>query len=343
MSNEALYYPWIDPPSRVMLATAVLYWDRLYTIVPVDIRRPYQNQWTQAAEQLGFLRPRFVDSRCPEVVQASDEFIADIERRAIRQEMQDVRRTDSQSVKRRVRLHLEKMAPSVDARIRGVLQDRRWRSRHPDHEGFYRMQAGYASAYMSRLASLVAESDELAPLTDRRLSRDVLADRFVSVDPYDDVGTNEALLASMSINTVRISPRTSITQLIRFRDNHYDELKRYRKAIRSLAREACGIRQPHLLQRELRRIVREDLKPAQEVIERKLEEADCDFAINVTQVTAVAWTGCALAGFRNLVAASGGAAVGLAFSLVRWRAARERAQKDPLAYLAKLRERFGDD
>ena len=48
MSDDALYYPWIDPPSRVMLATSVLYWDHLYTIVPASISRPYQTDWTLA-------------------------------------------------------------------------------------------------------------------------------------------------------------------------------------------------------------------------------------------------------------------------------------------------------
>ena len=61
MPDNALYYPYIDPPNRVpTLATAMLYWDRLYTIVPSSITHPYERKASRTAESLGFLRPRQV-------------------------------------------------------------------------------------------------------------------------------------------------------------------------------------------------------------------------------------------------------------------------------------------
>ena len=71
------------------------------------------------------------------------------------------------------------------------------------------MQAGYAAAYMSRLASVIAERDGLAPFTDRQRSRDVLVDRYVGVEPDDEVDKNEALLASLSIIIPHLAAHTN--------------------------------------------------------------------------------------------------------------------------------------
>src|SRR5262245_66449474 len=92
MATTALYYPWIDPRNRAMLATAILYWDKLYTIVPSSIRNPYELQHTRVAEQLGFLRTRFVGPDCDEVKVASDVFLRDIDRKDIKAQMRNSRR-----------------------------------------------------------------------------------------------------------------------------------------------------------------------------------------------------------------------------------------------------------
>lgn len=336
MATNALYYPWIDPPNRVTLNTSVLYWDRLSTIVPASIREPYENQWTKVAQDMGFLRPRFVDPDCPEVQQASEEFEEDFDRKAITSDMRNARRHS--------RLHPDKMAHSLHPmKVSDDLRQRLWGKKRPDDDGFYRIAGGYASAYMSRLAAVVSESDELAPCTDRRLSRDVVVDRFASRGQGDVVSQNEAMLASLSIKSIRISPRTPFTRLIRFRDEHYDELVRYRRAVHTLARQAVGISEGKFRAKELERIAKEEFNPAHEVVGARLHEAGFDFGLTVLQVSIAAAVGYTASGFKSHWAAAGGALVGLAFSVVKWRLAKEKAHKEPLTYLANLRRQFHEE
>lgn len=86
MSKSALYYPWIDPPHRTTVLSAMLYWDHIYTIVPEGLKHPYERPWTRAAADYGFLKPRTISSSCSEVELASSEFIDDIDRRAIQRD-----------------------------------------------------------------------------------------------------------------------------------------------------------------------------------------------------------------------------------------------------------------
>jgi len=336
MSANALYYPWIDPPNRVTLNTSVLYWDRLFTIVPASIPEPYENQWTKVARDLGFLRPRFVDPDCLEVRKASEEFQEDFNRKAITSDMRNARRHS--------RLHLDKMAHSLHPmKVSDELRHRLWGKKRPDDDGFYRIAGGYASAYMSRLAAVVSENDELAPCTDRRLSRDVVVDRFASRNHCDVVSQNEALLASLSIQSIRISPRISFSKLIRFRDEHYDELVRYRKAVHTLARQAAGISDEGFREKELKRIAKEELNPAHEVVGARLHEAGFDFGLAALHVSMTAAVGYAASGFKSHWAAAGSALVGLAFSVVKWRLAKEKVRKEPLTYFANLRRQFHEE
>ena len=97
------------------------------------------------------------------------------------------------------------------------------------------------------------------------------------------------------------------------------------------------------MDRELSRVVRDELQPAQEVIEARLREANCAFTLSVLQVIAVSGIVFALSGAQRYAATIGSAAVGLVFSVVHWRLARQRVRNEPLAYLANLRQRFHEE
>jgi len=56
----ALYYPYIDIDDGGLIKMAALYWDKLQTIVPQDMERPYENCHTLEAERQGFLKRREV-------------------------------------------------------------------------------------------------------------------------------------------------------------------------------------------------------------------------------------------------------------------------------------------
>jgi hypothetical protein len=57
MLGSALYYPFVDVRDRRWLRSAILFWDRIQTIVPPSISEPYHNPDTRTCEQEGYLQP----------------------------------------------------------------------------------------------------------------------------------------------------------------------------------------------------------------------------------------------------------------------------------------------
>lgn len=57
MLGTALYYPHIDIRDGEWLRSAVLFWDKIQTIVPTSIPKPYQEPDSRICEQEGYLDP----------------------------------------------------------------------------------------------------------------------------------------------------------------------------------------------------------------------------------------------------------------------------------------------
>ena len=65
--TEALYYPHIDVHDEAFLHTLALFWDHVHTIVPVQVRHPYQWHYTREYEDLGLLKRNPVDLESEEL------------------------------------------------------------------------------------------------------------------------------------------------------------------------------------------------------------------------------------------------------------------------------------
>lgn len=221
MTTDALYYPLIDPSSKTMLINSLLYWDHLYTIVPTTVESPFQNQWSKAAHQYGFLKARLVDPWCSEVYRASDGFAHDLEREAVQA---GVRRAEEQAKRADAAgypIYPGKLSHRLlPANLTPAWRKRIWTDDRPDENGCLRMHWGYALAYMARLASVIAESDNVTCYTNETWSRDVVLDRYADSMKEDRVSKNEARLAALSINTIRIRSHVSIADVIRFRERN---------------------------------------------------------------------------------------------------------------------------
>jgi hypothetical protein len=342
MSYDALYYPWIDPPSKVMLMNAVLYWDRLYTIVPESEEDPFQRPWTKAALDYGFLRPRPVNSYCPEVSRASNDFAVDLQRSAIENAVRRVKGLSIKSDPEGYRIHPGKLSRQLlPAGLEPKLRRQIWKRSTADKDGYLLMNREFALPYMSRLASVVADEDGISPFTDQRWGRDIVVDRFVDFDNDNQTAANEARLITLAFGTIRVRADTSLNQLLNFRDSKDHLLTRYRKAIHSLALQVTGAGSENAQEREIQRIVKEMFEPAHEELDAKMREAGFDLTLNILQATAAAGVGAIFGGLRGAIC---GGLVSVGFSVGRWRMAGNRvAQEHPMTYLVELRKRFHEE
>jgi hypothetical protein len=204
------------------------------------------------------------------------------------------------------------------------------------------MRQSYALIYMSRLASEIAEEDKLTCYSNQTWSRNVVLDRYVDEVDRDHVAENEARLAALSIDTIRIPSHVSLAEILRFRESHEDDLKRYRKEIHGVALQVSAAGTEKFQEREIQRTIEERFRPAEREVMAKLGEAKIDFGTTVMQVSLASATGIALAA-GNLTGAFTTLGINLMFSVVKWRTAHARAQKHPLAYLVALRTRFREE
>ena len=99
----------------------------------------------------------------------------------------------------------------------------------------YVMPAILANAYMSRLASAITSNDGSVPITDSPEGHDILTSRFV--DYSQEHRSNQAQLATLSLQTLSINPETPLIEILSFKDKNRDMLYRFRSYMRELARQ----------------------------------------------------------------------------------------------------------
>lgn len=331
MAEIALYHPWIDPDDASLLKTAALYWDEIRTIAPESMREPYAGESSSEAYREGFLKPRHVSPECREVVQASAEFASDVGSKAIRAEVRRARSASGPYGREPVTLHPKKLSSQLQQALFSDFPQQ------PD--GFYRVGEGFATAYMSRLAAVVAEADRLSPLTDVETSQGVVVDRHVEVAAEELAKAADGELARLTLQAIGIRPEVPLLRILRFRDAHREKLDRFRRHVRRLCR---GIAKPGSAQRsqhELEGLVRDEVQPGLDELRAKLREHSVAFGVSALDVTQACTVGLLGSGFSDWLYGVAGGVVSLAIST--YRARREKKallEENPLSYLLEVRE-----
>ncbi len=65
--TKALYYPWIDIKDEGWLKSAILYWEKIQTIVPASVEQPYDTRTAKEFHYEGLLVPLHVKPDMKEV------------------------------------------------------------------------------------------------------------------------------------------------------------------------------------------------------------------------------------------------------------------------------------
>jgi hypothetical protein len=68
MLGSALYYPFIDVRDQAWLRSAILFWDKIQTIVPTTITKPYLNDDTIICQAEVYLEPLYCELH-PEILE----------------------------------------------------------------------------------------------------------------------------------------------------------------------------------------------------------------------------------------------------------------------------------
>jgi hypothetical protein len=268
--SHAIYYPWIDIEDSEWLKTAILYWDKISTIVPGHLDQPYNSVDSAFLYQADILVPEFVQSGDPAVLEASNSFLVYLRtpeaetiilprgRRIIRlpsiNRTRDLAKLDRWKIGDHLYLALKESG--------NVLEEGHWLI-------FDRQSINY---YMTLLAASLSLEKHFSPLTydgsfEPMINRAKRGDNPKT--KKQDLG--EALLAQFTLETIKIAPDTPLEALITFRDDHKDEIALFRSELGSLA-QTIDPETPSLdaLQQQVYDIYTNKIHPAVHLLEKAL-------------------------------------------------------------------------
>jgi hypothetical protein len=252
--TRGLFYPWIDISDDAWLKTTMLYWDHVQTIVPADIRWPYQSDTSRAFHHAGLLTPHAVDpfssdvqAVLPDVMKYLDtaeglRVLAASPHQRGRWASHEDRQEKAFRI---VEVHRSKLPVAVFDLVCAP------RERYKP--GYVGVDERFAAFYMTLLANRICEQYGLAPVTydagAARLTnsarvgigararqpfwREPRAERLAP-NPEVPARLAQALMSEVAIERLNLDPATPVDKIIRFREKHRDELGRFRNKVGEL-------------------------------------------------------------------------------------------------------------
>lgn len=240
MAANALYFPYVDLPNNVWTARALLYWDRVYAIIPTDL--------LAAPEQLRPYMRELLLNRLVEPLMPKDHLyeVAEFDRCFIRFASQPplldkwrgaMGRNDGQVI----RIHAEKLGRIPEFLVSEGLA-------HPLEGPWYAVNPEVAQYFMTFLATSLGSiaSIDALPITDRVGYAALLSD----ANPLSRRRTLEgrAAIRDLVLNALLPCPARpiSIDCLQRFREQHGDRLPRFRNRIEAHCTQVASMDDPGL-------------------------------------------------------------------------------------------------
>ena len=304
---SALYYPYIDIDDPVWLRTAVLFWNRIQTIVPSEIDDPYQNEDSHRLHMEGFLAPLACDLR--------GELLEDLARRVMKYvESPDVGHAALHGVFgasvdrheipcRPPRTIVDQTVQSRlhPSKVSAMLRDRLAAAEY-DENGFLLVDERFGAFYMSALANRLAMDTGSVAVSNEGnafgFQLNSLLDGVVSNSPT----AADGLLLSVVTESLILDASVPISRIIRFRHQNEARLHELARKFEELGNKVESSEDPREMREKAGRYYRRSVQPEIDKLKTALGHA---------------WIGAVSGGFRNTITLS--AAAGSAMTaLLGW-------------------------
>lgn len=214
MSNNALYFPYIDVPSTTWTTQAILYWDRLASIVPMDhLYDPDQmDELTRDLLAEGLVEAIVPGMHLHQARKFDECFIEFVETRVLPLRRRKTPRTTPLPV---TRIHAEKMGQIPDFLVdSGLARRLDW--------AWYEIDKPLANQFMAYLATVLGALPDVnaTPITDKALFAAALGARRPALNWDGDLHTFKA--REVVLNSLLPIPDGPIDfgKLIRFKERH---------------------------------------------------------------------------------------------------------------------------
>lgn len=241
--TKALYYPTIDIKDEGWLKNAMLYWNKIHTIVPSGYRNPYRTRTAREFADAGLLVPLKVQSRMPEIVELTEDVYKYFNTPEGEEVLMSGEGLGPNSGYLIDLIHKNKLPVEI---LEGLADDSDWVSVDERFADFYmtllatRLSASIGAGLLTfkptfdRLATVVRID---APLPTPANHPAISGER--NTGGYRNrTGTPltlaQGMLANLIIEQIAIDPDTPVKKILQFRRDHVNELGRFRVKIAEL-------------------------------------------------------------------------------------------------------------
>jgi len=353
--TKALYYPTIDIQNEEWLKSAVLFWDEINTIVPESIREPYKLNSTKYLADEGILNPVPVSSDRDFIEELTNDTLNYLNSnegfQLLTQNNNENAVIHRDKLPRDVRqlfdIHPEKLPYEIRHQLRDGMTD----------EGWLRVNGNFGAFYMTLLANKICEEKGIALLTDNPLSSNlsdkVKLDNQVVIngrghDHYDMERRErylflaQGMLTNLIVEGIKISPGSSLTDVIQFRKKHRDELGLFRTNISKLTQAVSKEGSFEAVRQQVNDIYNDEFLPSYNNLKRSLNGSGVKWltdnfmkvAFVSTSATALPMALLGLALPQALIA---GAGISLVTSVISYNEdKKEKIRNNPYSYLLAI-------
>lgn len=365
--SKALYYPWIEVQDESWLKNAILYWDKIQTIVPRSINKPYKNKTAKALFKEGLLIPFYVYPDLEDVEEITEdvlEYINSTEGAQVllSEDVADSRFIHPDKFSGRIFEAISMYPEKLPFKIQEILRE------SLDNEGgWISVDRRFANFYMTLLATHLSGKHGIALLTDSasnsQLANIARLDGHLSLYPtgYDDMRRHarawrmyskrdrslaQGMLADLILEGIRIDPDTHVDKIITFRNKFQNELGNFRTKIDELTREISNEQPLEALRQNIYDKYLNEVKPAIESLKKGLKDnlirsvtdnflKISSFSIPTTSISL------ALLGLSIPYALLAGTGISLTANSVRYNVDKAQTlRQNPYSYLLKAQKEF---
>jgi len=235
MKKNVIYFPYIRVPQNEWFTRVLLYWDKIYSIVPIEFaNKPsklgrYMYNLVQE-DLVKLITPHQYIYKIPNFNEAFLEYV-DNPKYPVKQGEINKKGVETSSV------HIEKMGPIGDELCKrglSIREDWQW----------YSIESFTANQFMAYLAASLGQLSEIKsdPITDNNQN-------LVSFKPHylkDEKIFEADKVRTIILNNILPAPSGGVNpkKLAEFKNDYSKELNQFRKKIESLLRKAATIDDP---------------------------------------------------------------------------------------------------
>lgn len=350
--TKALYYPWIDIEDETWLKNAMLYWEKIQTIVPSSIENPYTTRTAQEFCEEGILEPFYVESSMKDIDELKDDVLRYLE------SPEGVELLNSKEFSKKNMIHVDMSLQEIRKRLKV----------HPEKlsyalidklvktDGWMKVDRPFLDFYMTLLATRLSERSGTGLLTDEvanyNLSTAARLDVRLSIresqrNVSDINGSTDmpptlaqGTLANLVLEKIQIAPDTPVNKILEFRADYAIELGRFRTKIDELTNEISKYQQLDTLCQHVEDIYLNEIIPEISALKEGLKDIKIEYMVkDFLKVFFYSTSPLVLTGIPHALFAGIGVSLTASAILYNRKKASELRQ-NPYSYLLAAERRF---